>query len=95
LASRLAGKTRSMNSANSQPLALSFLKGLVRKIAAVFDDCRYAQRRIMTLRTAADMYAVKPDPVPGTYAEFLFRTSGVLPHEPSARARRRRSFRQH
>jgi hypothetical protein len=80
-----------MNSANSQPLAFSFLRGLTRKLAAVVDDCRYAQRRMAILRTAPDLHAARPNVAPQTYDEFLFRASGVLMHEPSARARQRGS----
>lgn len=80
-----------MNSANSQPLTLSSLKGLTHKIAAVIDDCRYAQQRMAALRTAPDRQLLGSDSGPDSYAEFLFRSSGVLLHEPSARARRRGS----
>ncbi len=31
-----------------------------------------------------------PDRVPDTYAEFMYRTSGLLAHEPPARARIKR-----
>jgi len=53
----------------------------------VVDDCRYAQRRMAILRTAPDRQARCPDVAPDTYAEFLFRSSGVLLREPPARAR--------
>jgi hypothetical protein len=76
-----------MNSSSSQPLALGFLKGIARKIAAVLAECNNAQRRMAVLRTAPDWHAFRPDTAPDTYAEFLFRTSGVLLHEPSAGAR--------
>jgi hypothetical protein len=79
-----------MNSANSQALALRPRKGLLRRIADVLAECRYAQNRMAVLRSAPDRYATHPDEAPDTYAEFLFRTSGVLMHEPSARARARR-----
>jgi len=39
------------------------------------------------LTTAPDRYLFDPDAPPDTYAEFLFRTSGVLRHEPPARVR--------
>jgi hypothetical protein len=39
------------------------------------------------LATAPDRYSLNPDRAPDTYAEFLFRTSGLLRHEPPARAR--------
>jgi hypothetical protein len=78
-----------MNSANDQPTAFAFLKGLTRKIAAVIGECQYAQRRMAVLRTAPDLQAIRPNAAPDSYAEFLFRTSGVLLREPSARARQR------
>lgn len=70
------------------------LRGLARRICAVIAECNYAQRRMIELRTAPDRYLFDPDAAPATYAEFLYRTSGVLQHEPSARARARsRAFR--
>jgi hypothetical protein len=82
-----------MNSADSRPLALGSLKSLTRKIAAVIDDCRYAQQRMAALRTAPDRQLMGSNTAPDSYAEFLFRTSGVLLHEPAARARRPGSLR--
>jgi hypothetical protein len=81
-----------MNSANGKSPVLGFPKGLTRKIAAVLEEYRYAQRRLATLWTSPDVYAARPDVAPDSYAEFLFRTSGVLNHEPSARVRDRRSL---
>jgi hypothetical protein len=78
-----------MNSANGRSSALGQLRGLFRRISGVIAECRYAQRRMSALRTAPDRYAREPDAAPDTYAEFLYRTSGVLMHEPSARRRQR------
>jgi hypothetical protein len=78
-----------MNSANSRFPALNMMRGILRTLAAALEDMRYAQRRMLVLRTAPDRYAPHSDDAPDTYAEFLFRTSGVLMHEPSARARAR------
>jgi hypothetical protein len=78
-----------MNRANSQPLALRLVKGLLRRIASVLAECRYAQHRMAVLGSAPDRHMAKPGEAPDTYAEFLYRTSGVLMHEPSARARAR------
>ena len=78
-----------MNSANGRSSALGWLRGFLRKIAAAIEECRYAQRRMSVLRTAPDRYARRPDAAPDTYAEFLYRTSGVLMHEPPARRRQR------
>lgn len=60
---------------------------LVRRIAADLAECSYAQRRMLQLQTAPDRYVTDPDAAPENYDEFLFRTSGVLEHEASARAR--------
>lgn len=78
-----------MNSANGRSSALGQLRGFLRKIAGIIAECRYAQRRMSVLRTAPDRYAREPDAAPDTYAEFLYRTSGVLMHEPTARRRQR------
>jgi hypothetical protein len=65
------------------------LRGLFRRIADVIEECRYAQRRMATLRTNPDMRAPHSDNAPDDFAEFLFRSSGVLMHEPTARSRER------
>ena len=65
------------------------IRGLARRIAAVIAECAYAQRRMAELATAPDRYLFEPDAAPETYAEFMYRTSGLLRHEPSARARAR------
>jgi len=64
-------------------------KGIFRKIASVIEECWYAQRRLETLRASPDMYSDRPNDAPDSFAEFMFRTSGPLMHEPSARQRRR------
>jgi hypothetical protein len=47
----------------------------------------YAQRRVFALRTAPDLYLADGDQTPDDYAEFLFRTSSVMLHEPTATGR--------
>ena len=74
-----------MSSAN----VIRILSRIVRKVAAVIEECWYAQRRLDALRTGPDHYSDRPNAAPDTYAEFMFRTSGVLLHEPSARRRAR------
>jgi len=69
-----------MNRADS---VIRSIRKLAGKILAVIRECRDAQRRMTALRTAPDRTAAVAD----TYAEFLYLTSGVLRHEPSARAR--------
>jgi hypothetical protein len=74
-----------MSSAN----VIRIVKGIAHKIAGVIEECWYAQRRLETLRTSPDRYSDRPNAAPDTYGEFMFRTSGPLMHEPSARQRRR------
>jgi hypothetical protein len=43
---------------------------------------------MFSLTTSADLYLADANHAPDTYAEFLFRTSGSLLHEPAATGRR-------
>jgi hypothetical protein len=63
------------------------LQQLARKVARIIAECQYAQHRMAVLRMAPDSYLMAPRGAPDTYGEFLFRTSGPLPHEPSAHRR--------
>jgi hypothetical protein len=63
------------------------LRRIARRLRDVMAECAYAQRRMTELTTAPERYVLHPEIVPDTYADFLFRTSGVLPHEPPARVR--------
>ena len=63
------------------------LRRLAGRLAAIIEECRYAQRRMDALRAQPDPYLFEPDSAPDTYGDFLFRTSGPAPREPSARAR--------
>jgi len=65
----------------------SALARLVRRIADVVAECNYAQRRMIDLRIAPDAHLADRDRAPDDYAEFLFRASGVLLHEPAAAGR--------
>jgi hypothetical protein len=58
-----------------------------RRVADVMAECNYAQRRLLALRTAPDAYLADPDKAPDDYAEFLFRASTVILHEPTAAGR--------
>jgi hypothetical protein len=80
-----------MNTTSSQLTAM--IGRLSRAVTGVVEECNYATRRMTEVNTAPDRYALDPDKAPDTYAEFLFRTSGVLAHEPSARARAQRGSR--
>jgi hypothetical protein len=63
------------------------LASIARRIAAVVSEYNYAQRRIVDLQMAPDLYAADRDRAPDTYGEFLFRARGRLRHEPPARDR--------
>jgi hypothetical protein len=58
-----------------------------RRIAAIVAECNYAQQRLLALRTNPDAYLADRDHAPDDYAEFLFRASGMLMHEPTAAGR--------
>ena len=62
------------------------VRQITRELLAFLADWAYAQRKLAQLRLAPEQAVFKAR-VPQTYAEFLYRTSGVLPHEPPARAR--------
>ena len=63
------------------------------RLAGVVREANEAQQLMLVKRTAMDRYAPNPNAAPDTYREFLFRTSGMLVHEPSARQRMRRGGR--
>ena len=65
------------------------VRTFISKVSAIVAECAYAQRRMTELATAPDRYLADPDTPPQTYSEFLYRTSGLLHREPSARARSR------
>ena len=58
-----------------------------RRVARVVAECNYAQRRALALRTTPDALLADRDKAPDEYAEFLFRTSSTLLHEPAAAGR--------
>jgi hypothetical protein len=63
------------------------LRALARRVGGFFAECNYAQRRLTVLNMAPDAYVTTGDEAPDDYAEFLFRTSGMLLREPDARHR--------
>jgi hypothetical protein len=63
------------------------LRRLARKLRAAIAEYNDATHLMTELTTAPDHYVLRPRTVPDTYAEFLYRTSGPLAHEPSASAR--------
>lgn len=67
-----------MNTTTSAPARFA------RRIAGILAECDYAQRRMLALRTMPDTYLPDRDKAPRDYAEFLYRTSGMLRQEPAA-----------
>jgi hypothetical protein len=63
------------------------IRRIVQGIANVIAEHREAQRRLVSVRMSPDRYVFAARHAPDSYEEFLFRTAGALPHEPSARAR--------
>ena len=65
---------------------------LARRVAGILAECNCAQRRMTILKTAPDTYLTTRDKAPDDYAEFLFRTSGLLLREPDASHRAHGQF---
>ena len=63
------------------------LRRLARKVAAAVAEWNDATHLMTELTTSPDHYVFRSGTVPDTYAEFLYRTSGPLVHEPTARHR--------
>jgi hypothetical protein len=63
------------------------LRRFGRRVREIFAECAHAQRRLAELTTSPDRYVFNPHAAPDTYEEFLYRTSGLLRHEPPARPR--------
>jgi hypothetical protein len=59
---------------------------LIRRGIDGFAAINYAQHKLDAIRTNSDSYLPDADRAPKDYAEFLFRTSGVLVHEPAGSA---------
>jgi hypothetical protein len=66
---------------------LQLLRSVSLTIAGVVAECNRANRTMMRLSAAPDRYLPDSAQAPDDYAEFLFRTSGPLAHEASARQR--------
>jgi hypothetical protein len=62
---------------------------IVHRVSRTVADVNYVQRRVTVLAGAADKWVPDRHKAPDTYSEFLFRTSGPLLHEPTARQRTR------
>ena len=63
------------------------LRHAARAVADVVRECNYATSRLFELRLFPDVRAAGGDCAPDTYADFLWRSSVALWHEPSARRR--------
>jgi hypothetical protein len=63
------------------------LRSLARRLRSVVAECRYAQQRLTEIQTGPDYHMSQPNQAPDTYQVFLYRTSGLLVHEPSAAQR--------
>ena len=61
-----------------------------KRIAKIVAECNYAQRRSFAMMTNPDSYLMDRDQAPDTYAEFLFRSSGGMLHEPASAQRANR-----
>lgn len=68
---------------------LTRLARIAQRIAAIVRECNDAQSRLFAIMTSPDRYLPDRDKAPDTYAEFLFRTSGGLLHEPASGERSR------
>jgi hypothetical protein len=66
---------------------IAVFRGLARRIAAVVAECGHAQRRVAVLRASPESYLPYAGRAPDTYREFLYWTSGLLAHEPTAASR--------
>jgi hypothetical protein len=66
---------------------VAVLRTLARRLRNVLAECNYAQRRLAVLQACPDAGTFHTDRAPDTYEAFLYRTSGPLAHEPSARQR--------
>jgi hypothetical protein len=67
--------------------ARTALGRLGQRVAAIIAECNYAQQRAAILRMTPEAHLDDRDKAPADYAEFLFRTSGALLHEPAAARR--------
>lgn len=55
-----------------------------RAVADVVRECNYASSRLFEIRLFPDLCAAEGNRAPDTYADFLWRSSVALWHEPSA-----------
>jgi hypothetical protein len=65
----------------------AILRTLARRLRGVVAECNRAQRRMAVLQASPDRYLPQPQEGPDTYEAFMYRTWGLLRHEPSAAER--------
>lgn len=88
LAAAASGKARDMsNNERIHQDKETAIHRIARGIADALAEDKDVQRYLMQLRMNPQNYVFRPGRTPDTYADFLFRTSGVLMHEASARER--------
>jgi hypothetical protein len=63
------------------------IRRAARAVADVVRECNYATSRLRELQLFPDLRTAGGDCAPDTYADFLWRSSVPLWHEPSARRR--------
>ena len=69
------------------PGAMQAIRRAARAVVDVVRECNYATSRLRELQLFPDLRAACGDCAPDTYADFLWRSSVALWHEPSARRR--------
>ncbi|MBO0816523.1 MAG: hypothetical protein J2P30_15445 [Actinobacteria bacterium] len=69
------------------PGTMQAVRHAARAVADVVRECNYATSRLRELRLFPDIRAANGDCAPDTYADFLWRSSVAVWHEPSARRR--------
>ena len=65
----------------------AMVRAAAHTVSSVVTECNQATRTMSQLRMAPDRFLPDSGQAPDYYAEFLFRTSGPLVHESSARQR--------
>ena len=69
------------------PGTMQAIRRAARAVADVVRECNYATSRLRELQLFPDVRTAGGDCAPDTYADFLWRSSVPLWHEPSARRR--------
>jgi len=75
------------NNDRRSPGTMQAIRRAARAVADVVRECNYATSRLRELQLFPDVRTAGGDCAPDTYADFLWRSSVPLWHEPSARRR--------